>query len=788
MKKLLALLLSVTLVFTLAACAEETPEPVAPVVPEVPSEVEEVLFPDYDRVTGFVDFKFADAELRHTFFAAAEKFLLDEMVAGIPLYANSSFNLYSDRLQTPLREFIPVMGFGTSFSTMSVDDSQVEFEPGITGVAGEYTYRIATSSNPDTFNQWIYQDSISSDVLSSALAALYYFDFNDTRDGYEIKPDMASALPTPVEATTLPTGAVVSNKWRVPVADGLEFFFHPDNTVDIPEGSEQITAQTFVDTFELALSNKWFRAVSGGGSFMGTSTTAIVSAEEFSNGLVPFSDVGIKVVNGNEIEFTFIDLQSEWNVKYWLSSFVMTPIHIPLYEALGGDDGTYGTTAETTSYTGAHYVSVYEADKVVRLSDNPKYHAPDRYFFTGINFLIITDPAIRFEEFVAGRLDAAAVPAARFEEFQNDPRIRPVPGATTFRLNYNAAGSIAAMEEQWEVAGKGNVAADADPKPLLASRDFRAAMYFAVDRERLAREILKSAEPQQLFFTPAYLVEPELGINFRGTSQGLGVAAEYSPATYGYNFDAARALFEQALEPLVADGTYRSGDVINLTYATNAGSEFDRLTFEFLQDAFESTFVSSQYNISVTFENIPAPFPQNYFNYIIPGVSDVGAGGIAGGTLNAAAFLSQYRYDNAGGFTLNWGIDTREATIPVVYTIGGQTFREVYSFDAIHRALNGRVYVVDGKESFFPTARGFSTGEEFVSFEIARFLDPAYRNIRYTITLDGEPVAGFENVVATSRFVNAFGLQPGTAYGLVLTFELVEDGTTQTSPASFSTK
>jgi ABC-type transport system substrate-binding protein len=783
MKKLLALLLSVTLVFALAACAEETPAPVVPTPPVVPVEVED-LFPDYDRVTGFVDFKFADAELRHTLFAAAEKYLLDEMVPGVPLYGNAGFNLYSERLQTPLQEYIPVMGFGTGFSTMSVDDSQVEFEPGITGNAGEYTYRIATSANPDSFNQWTAQDSISSDVLSSALGSLYYFDFNATRDGYEVKPDMASALPIPVDATTLPTGAVVSTKWRIPIADGLEFFFHPDNTVAIPAGSEQITAQTFVDTYELALENKLFRAV----TILGGGSAEIIGAEDFSNGLIPFNEVGIKVVNGNEIEFTFVDLQSEWNVKYLLSGFTLTPLHIPLYEALGGLNGTYGTSAVTTAYTGAHYIDVYEADKVVRLLANPKFNAPERYFFTGINFLIITDAAIRFEEFVAGRLDAATIPAARFEEFQNDPRIRFVPGATTFRLNFNATGSIEAMEEQWEVAGKGNVAADVVPEPLLAQLDFRKALYFAVDRERLAKEILKSAEPQPFFFTPAYLVEPELGINFRATEQGVSVGEDYSIETFGYNFDAARALFEQALAPLVADGTYSSGDVINLTYATNAGSEFDRLTFEFLQDEFEKTFVSSEYNIRVTLENIPAPFPQNYFNYIIPGVSDLGTGGISGGTLNAADFLECYRYDNACGFTLSWGMDTRIVNIPVVYEVNGVERKELYSFDAIHKMLNGRVYVVEGAESFFPTARGFSTGEEFVSFEIARFLDPAYRNIRYTITLGGEPVAGFENVRATSRFVNAFGLQPGTAYELTLSFELVDDGSTQTSPASFSTK
>jgi hypothetical protein len=150
--------------------------------------------------------------------------------------------------------------------------------------------------------------------------------------------------------------------------------------------------------------------------------------------------------------------------------------------------------------------------------------------------------------------------------------------------------------------------------------------------------------------------------------------------------------------------------------------------------------------------------------------------------------LSVYRYDNAGGFTLNWGLDTREAVIPVVYQLAGQTREELWSFDAIHRALNGRVYLVNGKESFFPTARGFSTGTDFVSFEVERFLDPAYRNIRYTVELNGVPVPGFVNVPVTSRFVNAFGLQSGTAYNLVLSFNLVSDGSVQSSTAPFTTK
>jgi hypothetical protein len=312
-------------------------------------------------------------------------------------------------------------------------------------------------------------------------------------------------------------------------------------------------------------------------------------------------------------------------------------------------------------------------------------------------------------------------------------------------------------------------------------------MFFSIDRERLSREILRSTDPQIYHFSSAYLVEPELGLAFRDTEQGDSVAVDFSPDTYGYNFDAARALFDQALEPLVANGTYRSGDVITLTYVINQGSEFDRLTFEFIQDAWTDTFNSSRFNIRVELELIPAPFPQNYFNYIIAGASDLGTGGISGSTLNASSFLGVYRYDNAGGFTLNWGMETREAVIPVVYEIQGETRQELWSFDAIHRALNGEVYLVNGQESFFPTARGFSAGVDFVSFEVQRLLDPAFRNIRYTLEVGGEAVAGFTNVPITSRFVNVTGLQSGTNYTLVLSFELADDGTTQTTRGTFAT-
>ncbi|MFA7107404.1 MAG: immunoglobulin-like domain-containing protein, partial [Candidatus Izemoplasmatales bacterium] len=64
--------------------------------------------------TGYFNFKYATPELRLTFVAAAEKYLLNTMYGGVPLYANGTFDIYSDRILLPVDNYIPVMGYGAN--------------------------------------------------------------------------------------------------------------------------------------------------------------------------------------------------------------------------------------------------------------------------------------------------------------------------------------------------------------------------------------------------------------------------------------------------------------------------------------------------------------------------------------------------------------------------------------------------------------------------------------------------------------------------------------------------
>ncbi len=637
---------------------------------------------------GTYNFKFASSDTKHTFMAAAEDYLLHNQYAGVPLFANASFALYSSRMQLASDKYVPIMEFGQGISTMSADDSKVLMEDGKNGKAGEYTYRTAFADNPTQWNHWKYDDSTTSDAMILYQDSLYAFDFNADKTGYELNPSMAADNPTPVEGRELPTGKTVSKKWQIKIRDGLQWQFNPKTDTSMITKTK-IDATDFYETYKLALTEKWFRAVSGGGDFC-TSSSKVINAQEFVDGTKEWDDVGIKLIDDSTIQFEFVDEQSEWNVKYFLSSFVTTPINLELYEALGTK---YGIDEKTIAYHGPFYVEYYESDKIIRLKKNELFHDADKYFYTGRVITIIKEAEMRFQEFLAGKLDAVALPAAHYEEYKNHPGLKRIPGTTTFRMMINGLGTREAQlakfpDGEWV------------PEPILANTDFKMGIFHAIDRKKLAEEVMKTSQTQMYLFSDAYVVDAEEGIPYRHTPQGMSVGTDLSPSTNGYNLDAAKAYFDKALDTLVGEGVYKSGDEIKFDFNYFTGSEAQQMMASYIKDAMEAAFNSEKHNIKVTVETSPKDFPGIYYDYMMIGEFDTSVGGISGSTLDAASFLDTFCEDNRGGFTLNWGIDTAVPEITVLYTDDdGNPVKEIWSFDAIVSALNGEIEVVDGKEA-----------------------------------------------------------------------------------------
>ncbi len=724
---------------------------------------------------GFYNYKFATTELRHTFMAAAEDYLLHNMDGGIPLFDSGSYVMYDSRVSLPVSAYVPVMGYGASFGTMTADDSTVEMNDGQVGDAGVYTYRTTISENPGTWNQWLYDTSTDSTLMGLYYGALYTYHFNADKTGYEVVSSMASGDPVAIDSRTTDTGKVVSYTWRISIRDDLEWYFHPntDSTFLATNPDLTIDANDFIDTFQLALEEGWFRAVSGGGDFV-TSAQEIVGASDFydaeqaSAGSGDWDSVGLKVIDDNTIEFTFVDEQSDWNVRYWLSSFVMTPINLELYDYLlndGDDDTNYGTSEDTIGYTGPYYVDYFESGVVIEYAVNPSYYDPNEYFYDGYLMYVEEDPDIIWALFEEGLLDVAAIPTAKYTEYKNFPGVLAVPGATIYRMMINGLGTVEAQQELFP---------DSTwvPEPILANQDFKMAMFFAIDREYLATVVMKTRAPSIYLFSTAYLVDAELGVAYRDTVQGESVATDLAPDTYGFNFDAAQAYYESALDTLVAAGVYADGTAANPTIITIefnvfSGSESQAAMGDYIEYAFEAAFQSTNHYINVDLEWYPKDFPSIYYDYMMTGDFDLSIGGISGSTLDAASFLDVFSSDNRSGFTLNWGIDTSVADIPMYYIdSAGVAHAELWSYDAIVSALNGEIFLVDGEEADVPAGVLQSVTANSFTFKIKEFANQAYTNITYTVQYYDYAsdayydLAGYVDLVPASDTVTVTGMTP----------------------------
>ncbi len=720
---------------------------------------------------GFYNYKFASTELRHTFMAAAEDYLLHNSFGGIPLFDSGSYVIYSPRVTLPVSSYIPVMGYAAWYGTMTADDSTVIMDDGALGDAGFYTYRTTISTNPGTFNQWLYDTSTDSTLMGYYFDAPYVYHFNDDKTGYELVPSMADSAPVPIDGHTTDSGKVVSDTWQFSLRDDLEWFFHPDTNAtflaSLTAADYVIDANDFVETYKLALEENWFRAISGGGDFV-TSSQAIVGAGDFADGAGAWENVGIKVIDDLTVEFTFVDEQSEWNVTYWLGSFVMTPVNLELYDYLendGNENTTYGISEDTTGYTGPYYVDYYESDVELIFLENTSYHDPSEYFYDSFLFYVEDDPDVIWLDFTEGKLDVAAIPTAQYDTYKDYPGVMPVPGATIYRMMINGLGTVEAQQELFPDSTW-------TPEPILANQDFKNAMFFAIDREYLATEVMKTRQPSIFLFSSAYLVDPEMGVAYRDTEAGLTVGTDLAPDTFGFNFDAAQAYYELALEALVAAGTYTAGTaanptIITLEFNVFAGSESQAAMGDYIEQAFEAAFQSTEYYINIDLEWYPKDFPSIYYDYMMTGDFDLSIGGISGSTLDAASFLDVFCSDNRSGFTLNWGIDTSVAEIPMYYTDDqGVEHAEYWSYDGICSALNGEIFLISGEEAIVPAPQVTDITSTTVTFDITEYENQAYDNITYTVLIYNDAagtydeLAGYIDIATTSSTVTVEGLTP----------------------------
>ena len=684
-----------------------------------------------------VDLSKLPVESKDILFAAAEDYLLENVYAGVPLYTGATRVMYSSRVQLFSPIYNGVLGFGTAFSQFTEDDSKVIMFGSTAGNVGEYTWRATYSTDPTSLNQWISDDSSTSDFIDLFTGSLYDFFFDETKTGYEILPSLAAAEPVPVNPTVI-NGKLYAKTWQIQVRDGLTWKYHPSTDLTgMPSGHEVINAEDFLWTWRYALEQKWFRARTGGGDFV---TSAVKGAADYLSGVVSIDEVGLRLAAGkaNTLEIEYINEKSAFDVKYQFSSTSMSPVNQQLLNKL--TSAVYGTTPQTVPSSGVYYFETWTPGQLLVFKKNTLHPQSSMYFYTGQQFRFMSGSDLIFQEFLEGRLESASVPASRVTEFASDPRVKVAPAATTWRLVINSFGTVA-NRDAYIAANPGVPLSNTFvPEPILMYKEMRQALYFGFDRNEAAVNVVKTYLPAYTLFASTYFLDGESGMSVRTLPAGAGILEKYGAGSFGFVPDAAVALFEQAVTKAIADGYYQKGTAssytvieLGLTYASSGNTAAQAMIAQIKQQ-YESRLVDTTNFVRIQINVADVAFPGNYYDFMMKANTDLGIGGISGSLLDAPSFLDVFADDNRGGFTLNWGIDTSTPNIAVAYrNLDGVLVTEKWSYNALVAALNGKTYVRDGVEQ-----KAWTNANDLV----AAYLDMAGEKLQ-SVAADTQGLAGY---------------------------------------------
>jgi oligopeptide transport system substrate-binding protein len=286
------------------------------------------------------------------------------------------------------------------------------------------------------------------------------------------------------DASTIKPG--VAEKWDV-ADDKLTWTFHLRKDARFSDGTP-VTAQTFVDSWRRVADPKTASHYAGTMYF-------IKGFREANTGQGSLDGVAVKAVDDYTFQtvtnapaaFMTILLATEW------VSFPQ-PMHI-----ISSAGKQWINDPKTLVSNGPFKVASIKPDQEVVLEPNPYYWGPKPQVRVGWEEL--NSAKYGFPEamsaYEAGQLDMAFVPFTDLDRVKNDPnlskQLSSKPNSYVWWVNLDTTN------------------------PPFTDKRVRQALYLAVDREKLTKEVLKGA------FEPAYTVlPPEVKIGYTADARIKG--------------------------------------------------------------------------------------------------------------------------------------------------------------------------------------------------------------------------------------------------------------------------
>ena len=305
-----------------------------------------------------------------------------------------------------------------------------------------------------------------------------------------------------------------------------------------------------------------------------------------------WEDVGLFALD----DYTLIYVNETPVSAFYMKSMMTSNwiVYEPLYEAGKSQveelvTTDYGTSMETYMSAGVYKLVSFEEDKQFVLERNENWYGwtdgkhEGQYQPTKIIFDIIPEHATELMAFEKGDLDSVALTADDLVNYKMSDYLLKTDLTYTFRFIFASdLEKLTALEEE---------ANDGTNKKVLAYDDFRKAISLAMNREQFCADCTTGYKPAYYLLNSLYYydIENNTESQYRNTKEGRdavlrlygveygeGKAFADDVAAYesinGYDVEQARELFQKVYEQAIADGNYTDGQKIHIRCEAKASA------------------------------------------------------------------------------------------------------------------------------------------------------------------------------------------------------------------------
>ena len=591
-----------------------------------------------------------------------------------------------------------------------------------------YTYNYALSTFPTLWNIHNYETSTDAEIVDYLISGFYSFDYNETLDGYQMVPMMATEFPIDVTADYIGQYGLEEGaesrayviklrddiKWENGTgitatdfiesykrlldpnaqnyrADGMyssslvmhnaQNYLYAGKTVQLenginagytmadlvvgedgvfttPDGNTVYLALDFALTDWLGGKTLKYYVEGYGDAYFDVTNWETLIAMVDANGLVPLTqevyDLFVPVIAGNpawgetaenvpsylaydqtypELSWDEVGFQalsdyelllvidkplSGFYLHYALTSCYL--VNTELYDSCityvdGVYTNTYGTSVETTMSYGPYKLTAFQADKQYTLEKNEYFFglSDDTYQTTHIVVDYVPEATTRLELFLEGKLDSYGLTKEDMETYSLSDNCYYTPGDSTYFMVFNP--DMEALTNNQAAAGA-NI-----NKTILTIPEFRQAMSLAMNRADFCLATSPVNGPAFALFSELIISDPESGTAYRTTDEAKnamanfwGVSEDYGDgklyadideaidAITGYNLTKAQQMFDAAYDIAIAEGLMDEDDTVQILVGTpNNTSTFYNNGYEYIVNNYTEAVKGTKLEGKLTF-------------------------------------------------------------------------------------------------------------------------------------------------------------------------------------------